>query len=230
MDAVTALRTGLPVLLPTDGVYGLCCSLDEAAVERLYELKGRDRRQPTAILAASLDALRAAVPELDVGLVLPGPYTSVVPNQARRYPWLTGDRPDAIGVRLPALPDETRDVLSLIGAIVATSANDPGGPPAASLEDVPERIRAGCGAEVAAGRRRHEEPRDPRSRPQHAGDIGDDEVALREETERHQRLRVARLPRDECAEQHDRADEQTDRLARAPTAGMAVDPIDREHQ
>jgi L-threonylcarbamoyladenylate synthase len=152
LDAVTALHAGLPVLLPTDGVYGLCCALDEAAVVRLYELKGRDRNQPTAILAASVDALRAALPELDVSLVLQGPYTAVVPNPAHRYPWLTGDRPDTIGIRLPALPEQTAAVLVEIGAVVATSANDPGEPAAAALDDVPTRIRAACGAEVDAGR------------------------------------------------------------------------------
>ena len=152
MDAVTALRAGRPVLLPTDGVYGLCCSLEEPAAALLYELKGRDRAQPTAILAASVDALLAALPELDVRLVLPGPYTTIVPNPAGRYPWLTGERPGTIGVRVPALPDATHRVLAETGAVAATSANDPGEPAAATLDDVPRRIRAACGAELDAGR------------------------------------------------------------------------------
>jgi tRNA threonylcarbamoyl adenosine modification protein (Sua5/YciO/YrdC/YwlC family) len=152
VDAVTALRAGQPVLLPTDGVYGLCCAVDEAATLRLYELKGRDQRRPTAIIAASLDALVALIPELDTSLVLPGLFTCVVPNPAHRFRWLAGDRPDAIGVRLPELPPATQPVLEAVGAVVATSANDPGEPPAASLDDVPERIRAGCGAEIDGGR------------------------------------------------------------------------------
>jgi tRNA threonylcarbamoyl adenosine modification protein (Sua5/YciO/YrdC/YwlC family) len=152
VDAVKALRAGQPVLLPTDGVYGLCCAVDEAAALRLYELKGRAQRQPTAIIAASLDALTALIPELDTSLVLPGPFTCVVPNPAHRFRWLAGDRPDAIGVRLPELPPATQRVLEAVGAVVATSANEPGEPPAASLEDVPERIRAGCGDEIEGGR------------------------------------------------------------------------------
>ena len=35
--------------------------------------------------------------------LLPGPYTLVVPNPARRYRWLAGARPDTIGVRVPEL-------------------------------------------------------------------------------------------------------------------------------
>src|SRR5205085_1271527 len=41
MDAVAALRAGLPVLLATDTVYGLASAPDEGAARRLYELKGR---------------------------------------------------------------------------------------------------------------------------------------------------------------------------------------------
>jgi L-threonylcarbamoyladenylate synthase len=152
VDAVAALRAGEPVLLPTDGVYGLCCAVDEAAAERLYELKGRTRRQPTAVVAASAEALAALMPEVDLALVLPGPFTCIVPNPAHRFRWLTGETPDAIGVRLPELPAATQAVLDAVGAVAATSANEPGEPPAASLDDVPARIRAGCGAELDGGR------------------------------------------------------------------------------
>jgi len=152
MDAVAALRAGEPVLLPTDGVYGLCSAVDEAAVRRLYALKGRGCRRPTAVIGASVEALLALVPELDPALVLPGPYTAIVPNPARRLPWLTGDRPETLGVRLPELPEATRRVLEEVGAVAATSANEPGEPAAASLDDVPPRIRGGCAAEVDGGR------------------------------------------------------------------------------
>jgi L-threonylcarbamoyladenylate synthase len=154
MDAVAALRAGLPVLLPTDTVYGLASAPNEAAARRLYELKGRSREQPTAILAASVEAMLGAVPELDEDLLrklLPGPYTLVVPNPAGRFPWLTGGEPGPIGVRVPLLPPPTRDVVNDIGIVVATSANDPGGPNPITLDDVPRRIRGGCGAELDLG-------------------------------------------------------------------------------
>jgi L-threonylcarbamoyladenylate synthase len=151
MDAVAALRAGRAVLLPTDGVYGLCSLVDEEASRALYELKGRDARQPSAVIAANIEALLQLVPELDVSMLLPGPYTSVVPNPERRLPWITGDRPDTIAVRLPVLPDPVQAVMDAVGAVVATSANEPGEPAAASLDEVPERIRAGVAAEIDAG-------------------------------------------------------------------------------
>jgi tRNA threonylcarbamoyl adenosine modification protein (Sua5/YciO/YrdC/YwlC family) len=152
VDPVAALRAGEPVLLPTDGVYGLCSSIDEHAVRRLYALKGRAGRQPTAIIAASVEALLELLPGLDPALVIPGPFTCVVPNVDRRFPWLAGDRPDTIGVRVPVLPLESRPVLDAVRAVAATSANDPGGPAASSLDEVPERIRAAVAAAVDGGR------------------------------------------------------------------------------
>jgi L-threonylcarbamoyladenylate synthase len=143
------------VILPTDTVYGLCAlPVRPEPVERLYRLKGRDISKPIALLAADLEALVAVLPELDLTLtegLLPGPYTLVVPNPAHRFPWLTGDNPDAIGVRVPELPREAADVLNEVGVVCATSANAAGGPSPRRVEDVPEEIRHACGAVVDAG-------------------------------------------------------------------------------
>src|SRR5262249_58044387 len=64
---------------------------------------------------------------------------------------LTGERPDTIGVRVARVPPATQDVLDAVGLVAATSANEPGEPPAASLAAVPRRIRDGCAAELDAG-------------------------------------------------------------------------------
>jgi L-threonylcarbamoyladenylate synthase len=158
-DAIDALRKGRPVILPTDTVYGLCASpYREEPIARLYRLKGRPEGQPTALVTASVDMLLECVPELRgraaviARALLPGPYTLVLPNPAQRYRWLTGGRPDRIGVRVPDLPADARRVVDVLGAVAATSANEPGGPDPTTLSDVPERLRQGCGAEVDAGR------------------------------------------------------------------------------
>ncbi|MGZ4396572.1 MAG: L-threonylcarbamoyladenylate synthase, partial [Gaiellaceae bacterium] len=153
-STIEAIRRGAPVLLPTDTVYGLCASaVDEAAAERAYRLKRREGAQPTALVAAGVDTLLASLPELDqrsteiVRTLLPGPYTLVLPNPARRFPSLTGARPDTIGVRVAAVPEPTQRVLDSVGCVLATSANAPGGASPATLAEVPEWIRAGCEAE-----------------------------------------------------------------------------------
>jgi L-threonylcarbamoyladenylate synthase len=152
---IEALRAGLPVVLPFDTVYGLAAEPhDEASTRRLYELKGRAAQQPTALVAASVERLRVLLPELDMTPVrhlLPGPFTLVVPNPAHRFAWLTGATPDALGIRVPDLTGPTRAVLDVVGAVVATSANRPGGPDPRRLDDVPEEIRAGAAAVVDGG-------------------------------------------------------------------------------
>ena len=63
-EAVEAIEAGNPVVLPTDTVYGLCTRPDASAT--LTRLKGRDEKQPIALLAASVDILFDRVPELRV--------------------------------------------------------------------------------------------------------------------------------------------------------------------
>ena len=156
--AVTAIRAGRPVILPTDTVYGLCTTpYAEEAVERLYALKGRPSRRPTALLASDVDMLLECVPELRgraavlARALLPGPFTLVLPNPARRYRWLAGETPDKIGVRVPELPTVAAAVLAQVGAVAATSANLAGGPDPRLLDDVPGELRRAVAAEIDAG-------------------------------------------------------------------------------
>lgn len=135
--AVAALRAGRAVILPTDTVYGLCALPEHEDV--LYELKGRDRSKPVALLAADVDALLAAVPELDRSTLeryLPGPYTLVF---------------GSVGLRVPDLPSEAAEVVREVGIVAATSANLSGEPDPRRVEDVPKEIRSACGAIVDAG-------------------------------------------------------------------------------
>lgn len=135
--AVAALRAGRAVILPTDTVYGLCALPEHEDV--LFELKGRDRSKPVALLAADVDALIAAVPRLDRSLLeryLPGPYTLVF---------------EGVGVRVPDLPPNAAAVVREVGVVAATSANLSGGPDPRRVEDVPEEIRAAAGAVVDEG-------------------------------------------------------------------------------
>jgi L-threonylcarbamoyladenylate synthase len=150
-----ALRAGRPVVLPFDTVYGLAAEPHrEASTRRLYELKGRPRTQPTALVAVGVDTLLELLPETDATLawhLLPGPLTLVVANPAHRFPWLTGETPDTLGVRVPELAGPTRAILEEVGAVVATSANLPGGPDPRRLQEVPDPIRAGAAAVVDGG-------------------------------------------------------------------------------
>jgi tRNA threonylcarbamoyl adenosine modification protein (Sua5/YciO/YrdC/YwlC family) len=156
--AVAALRSGKPVVLPTDTVYGLAATpFDADAVARLSALKRRPPAQPIALLARDVETVVELVPELgeDAAAVaralLPGPLTLVLPNPAMRFAWLGGERADTIGVRVPSLPGVAADVLREVGALAATSANLTGGADPARLEDVPPEIRGAVAVAVDGG-------------------------------------------------------------------------------
>ena len=133
-DAVAALRAGQAVILPTDTVYGLCALPEHE--ELLYELKGRDRSKPVALIAADIDSLPAELDRAVLARYFPGPYTLVF---------------ESAGVRVPNLPPEAAEVVRAVGVVAATSANLAGGPDPRRVEDIPEEIRAAVGAIVDAG-------------------------------------------------------------------------------
>jgi L-threonylcarbamoyladenylate synthase len=158
-QAISAIRAGEAVVIPTDTVYGLVASpFRSEPVERIYRIKGRGARQPTALMAPDVDMLFELVPELRgragvlARALLPGRLTLVLSNPARRFPWLTGERPDTIGVRVPELPDVSAPILAAVGALAATSANLSGGPDPAAVEEVPREVRESCAAVVDGGR------------------------------------------------------------------------------
>jgi len=157
-DPVEALRNGQPIVMPFDTVYGLAADpFREDPTRRLYELKGREHTEPSALVARDFDYLLECLPEIDsramslARLLVPGPVTLVLPNPARRFRWLTGTNPEAIGIRVPDFDGPGAEVLARVGALVATSANHPGGPDPKRLDEVSEDIREGAGAVVDGG-------------------------------------------------------------------------------
>ena len=130
-----------------DTVYGLACDPEDAdAVRRLYALKGRPPRKPSAVMWFAREPALAALPELGprtraaLERLLPGGVTLLLPNPAGRFPLACGPDPATLGVRVPAVP-----ALATVGRpVLQTSANLAGGPDARRLADVPESIRRGA--------------------------------------------------------------------------------------
>ncbi|MGI8800646.1 MAG: L-threonylcarbamoyladenylate synthase [Solirubrobacteraceae bacterium] len=148
-ELARCVAAGGVVVFPADTVYGLGCDAGNAeAVRRLYELKGRPREKPAAVLWGSLAEALADLPELGprtraaLGALLPGPVTLLVPNPARRFPLAGGE---ALGLRVPVAP------VALPGPLLQSSANAAGGPDARRLADVPSAIRAGADLVIDGG-------------------------------------------------------------------------------
>jgi L-threonylcarbamoyladenylate synthase len=157
-EAPAALRAGKAVVVPTDTVYGLIADgYREGPARLLYRLKGRPQSMPCALLASELDAILDAVPELRgraavaARSLLPGPLTLVLPNPARRFRWLCGGTPDAIGIRVPHLPAAARAIVEGAGLVVSTSANLHGGPDPQRVTDIPGELLERVGAVIDGG-------------------------------------------------------------------------------
>jgi L-threonylcarbamoyladenylate synthase len=151
-ETVAAILAGGLAVIPTDTVYGLVCRPDsEDAVRELSALKGRSQEQPIALVAAGAAELVELIPELPRNRVLPGPLTLVLSNPARRLPWLAGERPDTIGVRVPMVSGLAAEWLARVGVVAATSANLHGGPDPRRLSDVPAEILEGVAAVLDGG-------------------------------------------------------------------------------
>ena len=149
-----SIGTGGVVVFPADGLYGLACDpLNEAAVARIHELKGRDEGRSSAVMYFSPLAMRellgGAGPRTQgaMSALLPGPVTLVIANPDRRYPLACREDPERLGVRLIDGP-----LAGAMTPVFQTSANRSGEAPVAALEEVDSRILDGADLAIDGGR------------------------------------------------------------------------------
>jgi L-threonylcarbamoyladenylate synthase len=137
--AARAIKRGEVVGVPTDTVYGLAADpFDEAALERLYDVKERGSGKPIAILVASLEQglLLGAMSDRALELAdrhWPGAVTLVVPRLDTAPQWLGDTARRTIGLRCPD-HQVTLELLHITGPLAVTSANATSGEPAASAD------------------------------------------------------------------------------------------------
>ncbi len=127
--AAQLIRDGRLVAFPTETVYGLGANaLDPAAVERIYEAKGRPHSSPIICHISDLamvHQLVAAWPEAAQKLVekfWPGPLTLVLPKTSAVPDLVTAGLP-TVGIRMPAHPVALALLRAAGVPIAAPSAN-----------------------------------------------------------------------------------------------------------
>lgn len=151
------LGTGGVGLFPSDTVYGLAADPEsENGVRRLYEIKGRPP-MPSAVMFFGLPSALAVLPELGPRTrtaferMLPGPLTLIVTNPRGLFPLACGDRPDRLGVRVPALTGALAPLSALERPLIQSSANLHGGTDARRLADVAAEVRMAVEVELDGG-------------------------------------------------------------------------------
>ena len=156
--AAAALKRGEVIVYPTETLYGLGAdALNEAAVDRVLSLKGRDPDNPIPVLVADramLADLVAEVPPLAQQLIArfwPGPLTIVFPAR-KDIPRALLNRTGGIGVRISSQPIAVELVKSLGRPITATSANPSGKAPARTVEEAKKYFAARIETYIDGGR------------------------------------------------------------------------------
>ena len=140
--AAGLLRNGKLVAIPTETVYGLGANgLDENAVLRIFEAKGRPQDNPLIVHVTGPEMLHGLVSEVPeraqllMAAFCPGPLTIIMP----RGPEVAAEccaGLDTVGIRMPSHP-VARAVIEASGcAFAAPSANLSGKPSPTNAQDV----------------------------------------------------------------------------------------------
>ncbi|GHV01419.1 threonylcarbamoyl-AMP synthase [Bacteroidia bacterium] len=155
VQALAALRAGGLILYPTDTVWGIGCdATNEAAVEKIYELKRSDDKHSMIVLAGHIDRIAryvGRVPEVAWQLLelADKPLTLILPGAAGVAPNLIPEQ-GTLGVRVPD-HEFCRQLLRRFGKpIVSTSANISGRPTPAKGGEIAKEIIAGVDYIVAS--------------------------------------------------------------------------------
>jgi L-threonylcarbamoyladenylate synthase len=143
--AVTAVREGELIVLPTDTVYGVGAdAFTPAAVRAMLAAKGRGRHMPSPVLVGTARAASALVEDLGafgqdlIDEFWPGALTLVF-RASRTLLWDLGDTKGTVALRMPLHP-VALEVLKQTGPLAVSSANRTGQPSAMTADDAERQL------------------------------------------------------------------------------------------
>lgn len=141
LSAAQLLTSGHVVAIPTETVYGLAAALSQpAAIDRIFELKGRPRSNPLIVHVASVEQARHLTGEWSaaaerLAVLWPGAVTLVLPANKVLVPYSVTAGLSTVALRIPRHP-VALELLQLTGPLVAPSANLSGRPSPTHVEHV----------------------------------------------------------------------------------------------
>jgi tRNA threonylcarbamoyl adenosine modification protein (Sua5/YciO/YrdC/YwlC family) len=146
--AVEVLSSGGVIAYPTDTYYGLGCDLgSKKGIEKLYQLKGRDRKKPLSFLCPDLSdvAKYAHVSNFayrTMKSLTPGAFTFIL-EATRLVPEAMMSKQKQVGIRVPD-SELARALAAALGRpIVTTSATDSEGEPLIDAKDIKDALGHG---------------------------------------------------------------------------------------
>ena len=140
-QAVKILNNGGVIAYPTDTVYGIGCdALNQKAIKKVFELKGRDYSKPLSIACLDIEMVRkyayvTAEIEKIFKELLPGPFTILFKKKKPITNLVTAGL-NKVGVRIPDNKLCLKIIKEFGQPIITTSANLSGGEEISNYKDL----------------------------------------------------------------------------------------------
>lgn len=162
-EAVSAVRRGELIVMPTDTVYGIAADAFTApAVTALLDAKGRGREMPPPVLVGSVRAATALVEDLGtygqdlIDEFWPGALTLVC-RANQNLMWDLGETKGTVAVRMP-MHEMAVELLKETGPLAVSSANLSGQAPARTAEDAEKMLGDSVSVYLDGGVSGHADP------------------------------------------------------------------------
>jgi len=132
------MNKGELIVMPTDTVYGLAAMLyDEIALQKIYEVKGREQSKQIPLLISSIDQIKdIAIYDKKIKILMdrfwPGALT-IVMMTTDEFMKKTGE--STIAIRMPKHP-KALELIDKYGVLRVTSLNKSGEPPLESIVEI----------------------------------------------------------------------------------------------
>ena len=142
---IKILIAGGLLAFPTDTVFGLGCMMDEEAMAKIYEIKGRSFTKPLPMMCESLEMIEAYAKTDEtsrkiVSRLTPGALT-IIFSKKEEVPAYVTNGFETIGIRIPDDPF-ILDLIRTIGKpLMVTSANLSGEASLRCWKDVYDRFK-----------------------------------------------------------------------------------------
>jgi len=140
-NCASLVLAGGVIVYPTDTIYGIGCNpYNDNSVERIFEIKDRNKRKPLPILASNIDDVEKIVSLGKIGKLLakrywPGELTIISPIVDINISTKVTASKMSVGVRIPNNKC-TLSLLKYCKYLVGTSANKSGEKPLKSCSEI----------------------------------------------------------------------------------------------
>jgi tRNA threonylcarbamoyl adenosine modification protein (Sua5/YciO/YrdC/YwlC family) len=129
---VDILKNGGIIAFPTDTFYAIGCDImNRKAIEKIYQLKQRDKKQPFSFICSDLKNISeyAKVSNQSYRIIrrlVPGPYTFIL-EATKLVPKIMLNKRKEAGIRVPDHVICNTIVSGLVNPVISTTASTPEG-------------------------------------------------------------------------------------------------------